>query len=132
MKTTILAALFGTVLLLAGCVGTVSDRTTAGMPFIRDRVEGRYERPVAPVFEAAKSVISTSGALLNEATLYNETNLVKTITGKVNERNVWVRVEGLEPKLTAVIVQTRTLGGGSDLDLAHEIEKRIALKLVAP
>jgi hypothetical protein len=29
-----------------------------------------------------------------------------------------------------VTVQTRTPGGGSDIDLAHEIEKQIALKLV--
>jgi hypothetical protein len=29
-----------------------------------------------------------------------------------------------------VTVQTRTPGGGSDIDLAHELEKQIALKLV--
>jgi hypothetical protein len=32
--------------------------------------------------------------------------------------------------VTEVIVQTRTAGGGADLDLAHELEKQIALKLV--
>jgi hypothetical protein len=32
--------------------------------------------------------------------------------------------------VTAVIVQVRTKGGGRDLDLAHELEKQIALKLV--
>jgi hypothetical protein len=130
MRTTIFAVLIGAVLLVTGCVKTVSDRKTAGMPFIKDKVEGRYERPVAQVFDAAKSVISTMGVLINETTLYSDTNLVKTIQGKANERNVWVRVEGVEPKVTAVVVQTRTPGGGSDLDLAHEIEKRIALKLV--
>jgi hypothetical protein len=62
--------------------------------------------------------------------LYNSTNVVKTVEGKVNQRTVWVRIEAIDPKVTAVTVQTRTPGGGSDIDLAHEIEKQIALKLV--
>ena len=59
-----------------------------------------------------------------------ETNTVKTVEGKINQRTVWVRVEAVDPKVTAVTVQTRTSGGVSDLDLAHEVEKQIALKLV--
>ena len=130
MKTRFAVLLAAGLIGLVGCVSTVNERTTAGMPFIKDRVEGRYERSVDQVFDAAKAVINSNGALVNESTLYNETNMVKTIEGKVNQRNVWVRVEGVEPKITSVIVQTRTAGGGSDLDLAHEIEKQIALKLV--
>jgi hypothetical protein len=57
--------------------------------------------------------------------------MVKTVTGKINQRSVWIRVEQLEPKVTGVTVQARTQGGGSDLNLAHEVEKQIALKLVA-
>ena len=117
------------VVLGVGCVSTVNDRTSAGVPFIRDRVEGRYERSVPQVFDAARDVVKQNGVLVNESTIYNQTNTVKTVEGKVNQRNVWVRVEEIDPKITAVIVQTRTPAGGSDIDLAHELEKQIALKL---
>lgn len=75
-------------------------------------------------------MVSSNGVLVNESVIYNQTNTVKTVEGKVNQRTVWVRVEGVDPKITAVTVQARTPGGGSDIDLAHEIEKQIALKLV--
>ncbi|HWW01864.1 MAG TPA: DUF3568 family protein [Candidatus Acidoferrum sp.] len=129
MRTIIFAGLIGAIVVGAGCVNTVSDRTTAGVPFIKDRVEGRYERPLERVFQAAKDVIKKNGVLANESTLYNQTNTVKTVEGKVNQRSVWVRVEAIDPKVTAVVVQTRTTGGGSDIDLAHELEKEIALEL---
>jgi hypothetical protein len=93
-------------------------------------VGGQYERTVDQVAQAAKQVITSNGVLVNESTLYNRTNAVKTVEGKVNQRSVWVRIEGVDPKVTAVTVQTRTSGGGTDIDLAHEIEKQIALKLV--
>jgi hypothetical protein len=134
MKKMILAALFGAVLLgVLGCVKTVNDRTTGGVPFVKDKVEGRYERPVDECFAAARDVVRSLGALVNEGTLYdskNATGAVKTVQGKVNQRTVWVRLEAVDQAVTAVTVQARTSGGGSDLDLAHEIEKRIALKLV--
>lgn len=130
MKNTILAILFGAVLAGAGCVSTVDERKTAGVPFIKDRVGGQYERTVDQVAQAAKQVVMNNGVLVNESTLYAQTNAVKTVEGKVNQRTVWVRIESLDPKTTAVTVQTRTPAGGSDIDLAHEIEKQIALKLV--
>ena len=82
------------------------------------------------VFEAAKDVVKFNGTLINESILHGETNAVKTVEGKINQRTVWVRVEALDPKVTAVTVQARTSGGGSDLDLAREVDKQIALKLV--
>ncbi len=129
MKPIIFAILTGLLIVGAGCVSTVSERTTPGLPFVKDKIQGRYERPVEEIFVAAKDVIRANGVLVNESVLYNETNLVKTVEGKVNERNVWVRVEAVDPKVTEVTVQTRTPGGGSDIDLAHELEKEIALKL---
>ncbi len=115
-------------LLAVGCVSTVNERSTAGMPFIKDKIEGRYERSVGQVFQAAKDVVKDDGVLVREGTLYS-TNEVKFLEGKVNQRNVWIRVEPLDPKITSIIVQTRTSGGGSDIDLAHQLEKEVALKL---
>ncbi len=130
MKTSILVALLGVSLLAGGCVRTVTGRSTAAVPFSKDKVSGYYERPVEAVYTAAKDVVKFNGTLVNESILHGQTNEVRTVEGKVNLRNVWIRVEGVDPKTTAVTVQARTTGGGSDLDLAHELEKQIALKLV--
>src|SRR2546425_12230748 len=130
MKEKIFLALIGASLIGAGCVPTVTGRTSMGVPFIKDSVEGHYERPLDQGYDAAKEVVKFNGTLVNESILHTETNTVKTVKGKVNQRNVWVRIEAVDPKVTAVTVQTRTKGGGSDIDLAHEIEKQIALKLV--
>jgi hypothetical protein len=49
--------------------------------------------------------------------------------GKVNQRNVWIRVEPVDPKVTEVTVEARTRAGLRDQDLVHELEKEIALQL---
>ncbi len=117
---------------VVGCVSTVNERTTPGVPFVKDKIQGRYERPVEDCFNAAKDAVRSLGTLVNESTIYTTNNTtVKTVEGKVNQRNVWVRIQPVDQTVTSVVVQTRTPGGGSDLDLAAEIEKRIALKLVA-
>jgi len=130
LVSSIIIGAAGAVLLVAGCVPTVTGRSTMGVPFVKDAVEGHYERPLDQVYEAAKDVVKFNGTLINESILHTETNTVKTVEGKVNQRTVWVRVEPMDPKVTGVAVQTRTKGGGTDIDLAHEIEKQIALKLV--
>src|SRR3974390_1970185 len=129
MKTTISTILPAAVIVSTGCVSTVNDRTTPGIPLVKDKIQGRYERPVDQIFQAAKDVIKENGVLVNESVLYNQTNAVKTVEGKVNQRNVWVRVEAIDAKVSEVTVQTRTPGGLSDIDLAHQLEKDIALKL---
>lgn len=133
----VFAALAGaSVLAIAtvGCVQTVGGTHTAGVPFIKDKIQSRYQRPLDEVYDAAKSVVAENGVLVSESILHGQTNavgnIVKTIQGKVNQRSVWVRVEQIEPRITDVAVQTRTQGGGTDIDLAAEIDKQIALKLV--
>lgn len=133
MKLQFFAALIGAAVLATGCVNTVTGQKTAGVPFIKDTIEARYEKPAEPVFLAAKQVIAEEGMLITEGTLYGQTNalgnMVRTIKGKVNERTVYVRVEAFDPKITGTAVQTRTSGGVSDIDLAAQIDKQIALKL---
>lgn len=132
MKLTIFAGILAASLMLTGCISTVNNRTTAGVPFIKDKVEGRYERPMAQVYDAAKTVIVRNGTLINETTLYqtNTATTVKTIQGKVEQANVWIRVQPIEQNITGVLVQTRGKSGNANLDLGHEIEKQIALELV--
>jgi hypothetical protein len=134
MNTRFLAGLLGLALVAVGCVDTVTGRKTAAVPFVKDRITSRYERPAEQVFQATREVISYNGTLVHEGVLYGQTNavgnVVKTVEGKVNQRAVWVRIEQLEPRVTGVSVQARTSAGGTDLELAAEIDKQIALKLV--
>ena len=129
MKVKFLAALTGVVVVAAGCVSTVNDRHTAAVPFVKDKVEGRYERTVDQVFNAAKEVLKTNGTVLRDTSLLGGTNTVRVLEGKVNQRTVWMRVEAIEPKVTSVMVQARTSAGGTDIALVHELDKQIALQL---
>jgi hypothetical protein len=108
----------------------VNERTAGGVPFVKDKIESRYSRPPEQIVQAAKQVILANGSLVNEETIYGATNQVRTLQGKVTDRNVWIRVEPVDPTVTKVIVQTRTPGGLSDIDLTAQIDKEIALKLV--
>lgn len=130
MRMKIFVALFGALLLVSGCVNTVNDRTAFGVPGVKDSVEGRYERSPEEILRAAKEVIVSKGVLNNEGIIYSPSSQVRTVEGKVNQRSVWIRIEPVDAKTTRVVVQTRTRGGGADIDLAHQIEKEIALKLV--
>ena len=81
------------------------------------------------VYQASVQVIQNNGVLLTEYIPHDSTNMVRSLQGKVNERNVWIRVEAVDPKITEVTVQARSSWGVSDVDLSHELEKEIALQL---
>jgi PBP1b-binding outer membrane lipoprotein LpoB len=134
MKTKLFAAVAGLALIVAGCVGTVGGHSKAGVPFVKDTIKSSYERPAADVFQATQDVVAHNGVVLSTSTLYGRTNAVdgiaKVVEGKVNQRSVWVRIEQVNPKFTEVATQVRSQSGGTDLELAAEIDKQIALKLV--
>jgi hypothetical protein len=112
--------------LVAGCVSTVDGRSQAGVPFIKDKIESRYPRQVPQVFEAAKGVLAHDGVLTSENLINN------SLAAKVNEASVIVRVDQVDPvrPISAVTVQVRTKTGASDIELAAQIDKEIALALV--
>ena len=130
MKTISLVTLLGVLMLAVGCVSTVNDRSTAAVPFVKDKFESRYKRSVDQVYAAAVEVVKQNGTIDRESVINPGANPVKTIEAKINGRSVWVRVEAVEPTVTAVTVQVRTKGGGSDLELTQEVQKQIAVKLV--
>ena len=131
MKTKILAAFagIGMILLAAGCISTVSGTKSPAMSFGEDRFSGRYERTPDQVYQAAISVLNHDGTLITEYIPHDTTNSVRAMYGKVDQRNIWIRVEQLDPKITQVTVQARTRAGFRDQDLVHELEKEIALQL---
>ena len=126
-----LVVVLGGLVLAAGCVSTVNDRHTAAVPFVKDQFEGRYERSPDQVYAAALEVIKFNGTVSRESIINPGANQLQAIEGKVNGRKVWVRVEAVDPKVTAVTVQVRTSGGGSDLELTQELQKQIAIKLAS-
>ena len=131
MNTKSLMFLLIPLILTFGCVKTVSERRAGAIPLVKDKIEGRYERPPQQVYDAAVYVIKLNGTLQNEITIYDEeSSFVRAIEGRVNQRRVWIRVESVDPKVASVVVQARTSAGGSDMDLAYELEKQIALQLV--
>jgi hypothetical protein len=129
MKTKFFAALVGIAIITAGCVKTVTDTHTATVSFGKDSVEGRYPRSLDQVYQAAITVVNNNGAVITEFIPHDTTNSVRSLQGKVDQCNVWVRVEAIDPKITSIIVEARTKWGNKDIDLAHELEKEVALQL---
>jgi hypothetical protein len=129
MKKIFFAALAGAAIVTAGCVSTVSDTHSPALTWSKDKVQGRYQRSVDQVYQASVAVIQNNGVLLTEFIPHDSTNTVRSLQGKVNEKNVWIRVEAVDPQITEVTVQARSSWGVSDVDLAHELEKEIALQL---
>jgi Protein of unknown function (DUF3568) len=131
MKTKISVVLLGALVLAAGCVSTANDRHAFKWSPGKSQLESRYERSVDQVYGAALEVIKVNGAVTRESILNPGPAQAKTIEGKVNGRNVFVRVETVDPKVTSVIVQVLTPSGGTDQDLTQELQKQIGIQLAS-
>ena len=131
MKTKLFAALAALTFVAAGCITTVSDTKVAGNPVGRDAVSGAYQRSLDEVYAAAVKVINTDGTLLTEYIPHDTTNTVRAFKGRVNDNTVWMRVQAVtvEPPLSEITVGARTKWGNQDLDMAHQLEKEVALQL---
>jgi hypothetical protein len=106
-----------------GCYRTQEGRVSAGVPFAKDTIESRYERPASQLFEAAKAALAYNGTPTSEDVVR------KTLAAKVNNRSVFIKVEELEPNISRIFVQARKSGGRGDIILASELDKQIALRL---
>ena len=129
-KFVVAAALVVAVLSGAGCFKSKEGRYRPGMPFSKDTIESRYERPADQVYQAAKATLEYNGAMTSEGSTASGDTAARTLSGKVNNRSLWVQVDEVEPRITRVQVQARKGGvGRGDIDLAAEIDKQIALRL---
>lgn len=129
MKKLFFFLLAGAAVCLTGCVGTVTEQKAGGVPMFRDRIEGRYERPIGQVYDASKRALTAFGNISAEGSLHTSSNQVRTIEGFVNQNAIYMRVEAVTPTVTSVIVQVRSKWGGTDIQTAHDLEKRVALEL---
>lgn len=130
MKTKIFAAVagIGTAIITAGCVSTVNDSNTPGIYSGSDKAVARYPRPFDDVYNAAVQVVSHDGILLAEHNFHDTTNEMRSVDGKINGEKVYVLVEAVDPQITQITVQARTSVVG-DAQLAHEVDKEVALQL---
>jgi hypothetical protein len=126
MKIKILFSLALSTMLgvLSGCVATETGHTTPGVPFTKDTIVRRYEKPVPLVVNATRTVLERNGKLLVDNTVNN------TFAAKINQRNVWAKIADVDGKITMLSVQARGPFGG-DIDLAAELETEIALQIMA-
>jgi hypothetical protein len=108
---------------LTGCVGTEDGHSKAGVPFTKDTITSRYEKPLPALVAVARTVLNRNGKLLHDDSVNN------TLTARINQRDVFVRITDLDGKVTQVAVQAR--GASGDVDLAAEISKQIGMELVA-
>ena len=129
MKKIIFGSLAAIALVTAGCVSTVSDTHSPALTWSTDKITARYERSLDQVYQAAVTVVNNNGVVLTEYIPHDTTNSVRALSGKVNQRNVWVRVEAVDPKITQLTVQARSTWGVSDVALSSELVTEIALQL---
>jgi len=123
IKAFFLLAVSTLAVLISGCVSTVDGRREAGNPLVKDKLVRVYERPVLQCWAAAKDVLNANG------TIFSEDVMQSTVSARVDTRTVRVKVESIDPKMTRMTFQVRTKLGNSDLDLAGELDKQIALRL---
>lgn len=121
----LVAAAMNLVLWGSGCVSTVDGHMKPGMPFTRDKIVSRYERTYSQVNSAAKTVLTHNGVMIGDD------SIKRTLSAKVNNRTVWVKLDEIEPNLIQVTTQVRTKAGMADVELSSEIDKQIALQLAS-
>lgn len=131
MKNLVFAVLAGVVIATAGCVSTVSGTHSPALTWSTDKINARYQRTVDQVYQAAVAVIKNNGTITTEYIPHDTTNSVRALTGKVNDKNVWVRVEAVDTvtPVTQLTIQARSSWGVSDVALASELVTEVALQL---
>ena len=88
-------------------------------------MEGRYEFTPNQLWVASKDVLKHQGTLLSEDTLKS------VLEANVDERTIWVKVDEVDTRVSRVLVQARTKGGSSDMEMAAFIDKQIAVRLAS-
>jgi hypothetical protein len=102
-----------------GCYSTSEGRVRAGVPFVKDSIQSRYELPLSNVHDAAIEVLKTNGELTSDDVVK------KVVAGVAFGRKIWISFDDSIPGITTVTTQARTKAGGPDVEIASEIDKLI-------
>jgi hypothetical protein len=122
LKLVFAAALSALALFVSGCVSTPTGTSTFGLPS-KGTATARYPRTVEQVVAATRVVLARKGHVSSDNIIDN------TFKAKVNERDVWVKITKVDDKVTELVIMVRGNLTG-DIDLAHDLDKEIALQLV--
>lgn len=109
--------------LATGCRSDVSGHNRFAVPFVKDTIESKYNRSIDKVAVATRETLAFNG------TVTSDDAVTRTMQAQINNRRVYVKLEEIEPQVTRVLVQVFTKSGGTDIDLAAEMDKQIALRL---
>ncbi|MBI3880931.1 MAG: hypothetical protein HY301_12845 [Verrucomicrobia bacterium] len=123
MKFCSMIAAAGLLTLATGCYTDVGGKSHMGVPWVKDQFESRYEFSVAQVLTAVRQTLKANGTIVSDDIANN------VVAAKVDTRTVYVKVDELDKKVTRVFTQARTKAGNTELTLAAEIDKQIALNL---
>jgi hypothetical protein len=125
-KPVLAAALSALALFVSGCVSTPDGHSKAGIPFFyKDTLTRQYPRSVEQLVAATRAVFTRNGKLSVDNSVDN------TFKAKINEHDVWVKITKVDDKTTQLVIMVRGNFIG-DIDLAHDLDKQIALQLVNP
>lgn len=128
MKIKFLALIAGAIVAVTGCVSTVNDSHSFATTWSQDTITARYNRSMDQVYQAAVNVVHKNGVIVREF-ITPGTNITRSLSAKVNQKNVWIRVVPVDGRTTQVEVQARSSWGVSDVALSSEINTEIALEL---
>jgi hypothetical protein len=129
MRKGLIIVLAGATLGLAGCVSKVTQDNPGKPPAYRDRLEAQYQQPAQKVFEAAKRAFNSYGTITRESSSISSANQLCYIEGTLNADRVWIRIEGVSPSATKMLVQIRAPFGGTNLQMANELIKQTEIEL---
>gem|GEM_PF-3105411 len=129
MRKGMIVVLAGAALCLAGCVSKVTQDNPGKPPAYRDRLEAQYQQPAQKVFAAAKRAFNSYGTITRESASISSASQLCFIEGTLNSDRVWIRIEGVSPSATKMIVQIRAPLGGTNLQMANELIKRTDFEL---
>ena len=128
MKKGITIILAAVALGVAGCVSKVTQDNPGKPPAYRDRIEVQYKQPAEKVFEAAKRAFNSFGNITRESSPASGAQLW-FIEGLINGNRVYIRIEGAASTSTKMIIQIRAPGGGTNLQMANELNRQTEIEL---
>lgn len=111
------------VLMVVTLLGSGCNGRNKIIPFGKSSFDSRYERSVEQVRTATFNVLGNMGQLTLNDTVNN------VIEAKVDRYNVMVLIFAEDSGITRVTTSVRSNAGVGNLNLAREIDKRIALEL---
>lgn len=129
MKNRLTIVLAAMALCLTGCVSKVTQDNPGKTSAYRDRIEAKFQQPAQKVFEAAKRAFNSYGNITRESASVSSAAQLCYIEGTLNQDRVYIRIEGVSPSGTKMIVQIRAPLGGTNLQMANELVKRTEFEL---